>query len=149
MTLLKKMLAKTIPWIVLTLAVVLGIAYYLHMVKVDLKLPSITLLWLLIQIFFVIIPEEVFFRGFIQREIRKNLNNSAAGVLAVLVASLLFTLLHIFFIPDMSYLIAVFLTSLLYGAIYEMTGAIESSILTHLTVNTVHLFFFTYPMLNG
>ncbi len=141
------LLMATIPWMILTGVIILFLSEYLQIIRWDPKLPFITLTWLTLQLFFVVIPEEVFYRGFIQREIAKNLGNRLGGLLAVLTTSLLFSLIHIFFIPNLSYIIVVFVTSLLYGIIYQLTGKIESAIITHFFTNTCHFFFFTYPML--
>jgi hypothetical protein len=131
---------------VLTFIIILSLSNYLQIVKWDPKIPLISLTWITVQIFFTIIPEEVFYRGFIQREIAKNLNNRFAGVFAVLVTSLLFTLIH-FFTQNLAFLVLVFIASLLYGGVYQITGKIESALITHFFVNTCHFFFFTYPML--
>ena len=142
-----RMLLATIPWMLLTGIVILSLSKYLQIVEYDPKLPYITLTWFILQLFFVIIPEEVFYRGFIQKEIAKNLNNTFSGPLAILTTSLLFSLIHILFIPNLSFIILIFTTNLLYGTIYQLTGKIESSILTHLFTNTCHFLLFTYPML--
>ena len=141
------MLLATIPWMVLSGIIILALTQYLQIISWDPKFPLITPTWLILQLFFVVIPEEVFYRGFIQREIAKNLNNSFGGALAVLITSLLFALIHIFFIQNLAFIVVVFVTSILYGTIYQLTKKIESAILTHLFTNICHFFFFTYPML--
>ncbi len=145
---LYRMLLATVPWMILTSIAILFLTQYLQIIKWDPKLPLISLTWLVLQLFFVIIPEEVFYRGFIQREIAKNLANPFAGIFAILTTSLLSALLHILFIPNLAFITVVFVTNILYGGIYQITHKIESSILTHFFVNTLHFFFFTYPMLS-
>ncbi len=144
---LQRTLFIALPWMIFSSLVILSLSSYLQIIKWDPKLPLISLTWLTIQIFFIIIPEEVFYRGFLQHEISKNLNNRFGGVFAVLAISLLFTLIHLFFIQNLSFLSLVFVASILYGTVYQITGKIESAILTHFFVNTCHFFFFTYPML--
>lgn len=142
-----KMLLATIPWTLLTITAILFLSDYFHLVKWDPKFPLITGIWLLIQLFLVVIPEEVFYRGFIQHEIAKNLKIPLSGLFAVLLTSLIFALIHILFIPKFTFILCTFVTSLLYGTIYQLTGKIESSILTHYITNITHFFLFTYPML--
>lgn len=142
---LYNMLLKTLPWMLLTALIILPLAEFLNMVHWNPKFPTITFTWLTLQLFFVLIPEEVFYRGFLQREIALRLNNPFAGPLAVLVTSILFALLHLFFVPHLSFVIASFVASILYGTIYQITGKIESALLTHLFVNLCHFFLFTYP----
>jgi membrane protease YdiL (CAAX protease family) len=144
---LTSMLLATVPWMILSSIVIIFLSQYLGIIKWDPKLPMISFSWLVIQLFFVVIPEEVFYRGFIQNEIAKNLKNSFAGIFAVLSTSLLFSLIHLFFIPNLSFIACTFVISLFYGGIYQITGKIESSIITHYFTNICHFFFFTYPML--
>ncbi len=144
---LYNMLLKTIPWMLLTALIILPLAGFLNMIHWNPKFPSITFTWLTLQIFFVLIPEELFYRGFLQREISLRLNNPFAGPLAVLVTSLLFALLHLLFVPHLTFVLASFVASILYGTIYQITGKIESPLLTHFFVNLCHFFFFTYPVL--
>lgn len=142
-----KMLMITIPWCALTAFVVLGLGLYLNCILFAFKVPSITLAWLIVQLFFVVIPEEVFFRGFLQREIAQDLHNRVSGLLAVLVVSLLVGLVHLLMIPNTCFFLGAFITSLFYGGIYLITGSIESAIITHYFFNIIHFFFFTYPLL--
>ena len=142
------MLLMTVPWMIFSGIIILILTQYLHMIRWDPKLPTISLAWLTLQLFFVVIPEEVFYRGFIQREIAKNLNNPLGGVFAVLITSLLFSLVHLLFIPNLAFIVVVFITSLLYGAIYQISDSIESAILTHFFTNICHFFLFTYPLLS-
>ncbi len=143
----RKVLVAALPWSIFSCIVMIGIAYPLNVVDYDPKLPAISLIWLLIQIFFVAIPEEALYRGFIQKEITIGLNNSAAGILAVLLSSLLYGFMHLLVIPSLPYFIMAFISGVLYGAIYQITNRIEAAIITHLAVNIVHFFFFSYPML--
>lgn len=144
-----KMLTITIPWAVFSMIVLLGFASYANIAVFDLKIPSVSFLWLLINFFFVVIPEEAFFRGFLQGQITAALPNKAAPVLAVLVVSLLFGLAHLMFVHSFMFFLGAVLSGLLYGTIYQVTGTIESSIITHYAVNVVHFFFFSYPALNN
>ncbi len=142
-----QMLLATVPWMILSSVTIIFLSQYLEIIKWDPKLPLISLTWLIIQLFFVVIPEEVFYRGFIQKEIAKNLNNRFSGLFAILSTSLLFALIHLFFIPNLFFIACTFVISLFYGGIYQITGKIESSIICHYFTNICHFFFFTYPML--
>ncbi len=142
-------LLATIPWMIFTAFMIISLTQFLQIIKWDPKLPLITLMWLTIQLFFVVIPEEVFYRGFIQNEIAKRLNNPFGPTLAILITSLVFAMIHIIFLPNFAYITTVFITSILYGTIYQLTGKIESSIITHYFTNICHFFFFTYPMLQS
>lgn len=136
---------KTIALTILGVMILMVLALYLHLVDIDLKLPHISAIWLVINLFFVTIPEEAFFRGFLQREICEYINTKWAGPVSVIVVSLLFALLHFTFVRDFSFLSLTFIASLIYGSVYQMTRSIESSIFCHYLFNIVHFFCFTYP----
>ncbi len=138
---------KTIALTALGVIILMVLALYLHLVDIDIKLPGITPIWLISTLFFVTIPEEAFFRGFLQREISEHLNTKWAGPFSVIVVSLLFSLLHFTFIRDFSFLSLTFIASLIYGSVYHMTRSIESSIFCHYLFSVVHFFCFTYPAL--
>lgn len=140
-------LTQSLLWFVLTAIVLLGLAYSFEIITYDPKIPAITLMWILLQIFFVCIPEEAFLRGFLQREITRDLDNFASGFLAILVVSLLAGLMHLFAIPNFSYAFLAFMANLMYGLIFQFTKSIESSIIVHFLTNATHFFFFTYPIL--
>ena len=137
----------TIPWIAFSAFILLGFAKITNFVGFDIKLPSTSIYWLIINFFFVVIPEEAFYRGFLQNEITKNLPNKAGPILAILSVSLLFALIHIFFVPNLTFITLTFIASILYGTIFYFSKAIESSIITHFSINVIHFFFFSYPYL--
>lgn len=143
----RSVVLKTIALTALGVIILMVLALYLHLVDIDLKLPGITPIWLIANLFLVTIPEEAFFRGFLQREISEYLNTKWAGPFSVIVVSLLFALLHFTFLRDFSFLSLTFIASLIYGSIYQMTRSIESSIFCHYLFNVVHFFCFTYPAL--
>ena len=145
----KKVLMFTIPWTVATVIILLGFSLYMGQAKVDLKLPAPSFIWLVINLLFTVIPEEAFYRGFLQSEIVKTLPNRAAPILAILIVSLLFGFMHLLFVHSFGFVLAATLTGLLYGGIFQLTGSIEASIITHYLVNVVHFFFFSYPMLTA
>lgn len=145
---------KAILWksLILSLLGILGIlllGLHWNVIAWDPKLPLIAPLWLVIQLFFVAIPEEAFFRGFLQKQLYDWIGNhrflNALG--SITVTSLIFTLFHILYIGNVHYLLLIFAAGLLYGTLFQWTKAIESSIVCHFLLNTVHFFFFTYPLL--
>jgi len=125
------------------------LALHLNLIEIDLKLPHITGVWLVANLFLVAIPEEAFFRGFIQREINLALTTKWSGPFSVIATSLLFALLHFAFVNDLAFVSLTFIASLIYGSVYQITRSIESSILCHYLFNVVHFFCFTYPALEG
>jgi membrane protease YdiL (CAAX protease family) len=91
------------------------------------------------------IPQEGFWRGFLQRTLSSYFHDSKMGKwIALFVTSILFTLDHIYWSPNGAILGFVFLASLLYGAVYLFSKRIESAILTHFLLNLIHMTFFEY-----
>ena len=140
---------KTIALTALGVMILMVLALYLHLIDIDLKFPHISVIWLVVNLFFVTIPEEAFFRGFLQREINEYINAKWGGPVSVITVSLLFALLHFTFVHDFAFLSLTFIASLIYGSVYHMTRSIESSIFCHYLFNVIHFFCFTYPALSN
>ncbi len=112
------------------------------------KLPSFFFPRTLNNFIFISIPEEAFYRGFLQHELAHYLSHKkGGGWLALFFTSLIFTLAHIYWSPTLPILAFVFLASLLYGWVYMKSGKIESAILCHFLLNCVHMTFFSYHAL--
>ncbi|MFC7654409.1 CPBP family intramembrane metalloprotease [Pseudoduganella danionis] len=135
-----------------TVVVVMAAALASGFVHVDAKLPAYTLQFIVVNLFFTVIAEETFFRGLIQGQVARWLEQRwpqarCCGLLAVLVSALLFGVAHLGGGPAYAALAA--LAGVGYGYAYHATGRIEAAIATHLLVNTVHFLGFTYPALAG
>lgn len=116
-----------------------------HVVHFQPKFPPVTLIWLWANLILTSIPEEAFFRGFIQKNIASFFHSTKIGhMLAVILTSILFTTMHIYWAPSMAILIFVFIASVLYGICYAITNQIESSMITHFLLNAIHMFVFSY-----
>ena len=139
-------LVQSLLWMIITCTVLISLALYFNFIAYDPKIPAITLMWLILNLFFIAIPEEGFYRGFLQREITKDLNNYASGFLAITVVALLAGLGELFFVQNITYASLVFVANFLYGTIFFITGSIESAIIVHFLTNCTWFFFFTYPM---
>lgn len=111
----------------------------------DFKLPSYLGTRLLSNLILTSIPEEGFYRGFVQKKLCDYFKNTSMGnVLALILASLLFSASHIYWSPNSGILAFTFLTGLLYGGVYLFSGKIESAILCHFLFNLIHMTFFSY-----
>ena len=109
------------------------------------KVPTFATARLLSNFFLTSIPEEGFYRGFIQTTFYKYFENIRFGkILALLVTSTLFTAAHVYWTPNVQILGFVFLASLLYGGVYLISGKLESAILCHFLLNLIHMMFFSY-----
>jgi membrane protease YdiL (CAAX protease family) len=134
-----------------TVVAVMAAALASGFVRVDAKLPAYTLQFIVVNLF-TVIAEETFFRGLIQGQLARWLEQRWpqarwCGLLAVLVSALLFGAAHLGGGPAYAALAA--LAGVGYAYAYHATRRIEAAIATHLLVNTVHFLGFTYPALAG
>jgi membrane protease YdiL (CAAX protease family) len=101
-------------------------------------------LWAAVNLFFVCLTEEAFFRGFIQRELNVALRGTRGGTaIAIAVSAGLFGLAH--FGGGMSYVVLATAAGVGYAFVYQRTRSIEMSMLAHFALNAVHFLLFTYP----
>lgn len=145
-----RMLRTALPLSLAGIAILMGLSLFFGMIRWDPKIPTMALIWLMNNLVFVSIPEEAFFRGFMQREIYRWCNqHPLAAFASICIPSVFFSLVHLIWVADLSFLCLVFMASLIYGTIYQLTQSIEASILCHFGVNAVHFFLFTYPALRS
>ena len=89
----------------------------------------------------VALAEEFFFRGFLQQLLARGLRSQIAGLL---IASLLFGLVHLWFraFPNWRFAVLASITGVFYGLAFMRTGSVRASMVTHaLVVSTWRLFF--------
>ena len=121
-------------------SLVFMIAVGFMLIKPEFSLPQWWWLFMLNNLFFVCIIEEVFFRGFIQQKLTQKLSPE----IALLITSVLFGLVH--FSGGIVYVFVATIAGLLYGFTYMYTGRVSAAIAMHFTLNMVHFLCFTYPM---
>ncbi len=111
----------------------------------DYKQPSYMGTRVLSNLILTSIPEEGFYRGFIQKILCNYFKKIRMGnVLALILTSLLFSASHIYWSSNLGILAFTFLTGLLYGSVYLFSAKIESAILCHFLFNLIHMTFFSY-----
>jgi len=133
-----KMLRVTVPIALIGLILLSIVALKMSVIHLAPRLSLDIFSWLSTQLFLVTIPEEAFFRGFIQREIYLWFGKTPlAACGAICIASLFFVLVHLAWVGSFPLLCLIFVASLLYGVLYQWTGAIESSIFCHFLFNMI------------
>lgn len=131
---------------ILTLIAVIGLALALGYVRPAIKWPAFTWLFAVVNLLFVCVAEEAFFRGFLQHRLARYLsrkNVPAAVTIAIAVCAVLFGLSH--FGGGLGYVTLATVAGIGYGYVYQRTQRIEAPILTHFALNMVHFIGFTYP----
>ncbi|HEX8613493.1 MAG TPA: CPBP family intramembrane glutamic endopeptidase [Telluria sp.] len=134
-------------WIILgTPLVVLPIGLLVGYVEVDFKLFAYTPVFIALNLLFTCVAEEAFFRGFIQEQLTRAMARWKAGpAIAMCLAALLFGLAHAR--GGWLFVALATLAGLGYGYAYLRSQRIETAILTHLALNSIHFIAFTYPRL--
>lgn len=136
---------KAVPLILIFIFGLAALALGLGAIKWQLKLPSHFLVRIISNMFLVVIPEEAFFRGFLQREFATQIGKGWLGKgIGIASAALVFMLFHLAWTASPAMLSLVFVAGLIYGLIYEIGGHLEGSIFCHFGVNILHMIFFTY-----
>ncbi|MGV3345981.1 CPBP family intramembrane glutamic endopeptidase [Enterobacteriaceae bacterium LUAb1] len=129
-------------WLLLAAAVpaLLLVAVILGGLRIEPHLPSWLPQFILINLFFVSLAEEALFRGGLQQQLQK----IAGGWGGLLIASLLFGLVHL----AGGVLLVVFatLSGVIYGLAWWWSGRLWVATLFHFALNLTHLLFFTYPV---
>ncbi len=140
-----RILVRSLPIAMGGIVILMIFAYRYGFIDFDPKLTWIFFPWAFSNFFFVTIPEEAFYRGFLQKEITALIKNRFAPLFGIILVSLLFAGLHLLFINSFKYALLAFLAGIIYGAAYEWTRSVEGPILCHFLFNAVHFVFFTYP----
>ena len=139
-------LKKTWPVMLVTVAAVMAFAVGVGFVHPDFKLPSVTLQFIVVNLFFTVVAEEAFFRGFLQARLAASLARFRYGPwIAVLISALLFGAAHLAGGP--AYALLATIAGLGYAYVYQTTQRIEAPILIHIVLNTIHFVGFTYPFI--
>ena len=107
-------------------------------------------MFILDNLLLVCVVEEVFFRGFIQDQIKKlflykQYNPRISSVLAIIISAIYFGFAH--YHSGVIMIILAAIAGVGYGFVFNRSGRIESAILTHFGLNFIHFLFFTYPAL--
>ena len=112
-----------------------------NFIKVDINIPSILLEWVISNLFFVSLIEEVICRGIIQDKIKSVIPNHAS--LSIIFASVIFGCAH--YRGGAVYVALSTVAGLFYGYTYDRTRSIINPVIVHFGLNLIHLLFFTYP----
>ncbi|UTA47636.1 CPBP family intramembrane metalloprotease [Simiduia sp. 21SJ11W-1] len=126
----------------------LGLTAWLLGAQWDVKFSAFALLFALANLSFVILCEEIFFRGVIQQQLFAQLSrrfSSPASIqLALVTSAVIFGALH--FAGGLFYVGLATIAALLYGWLYWRAASLWAAMGAHLGVNLVHFIFLQYPL---
>lgn len=141
-----KLIKQTLLIAVITIVILMSTAMLVGYVRPDFKFTEFTILFLVVNLFFTVIAEEVFFRGFLQDRLATSIAHFRYGrIIAVLCSAILFGLVHI--AGGAVYVFLATLGGMGYAYAYHVTRRIEAPIFIHFMVNAIHFIGFTYPHL--
>ena len=127
-------------------ALVIGTALVVGFIRLDIKLPSYTLVFLASNLLLTCVAEESLFRGFLQEGLTNALSHTRSSVrswLPVGISALLFGVAHAG--GGIPYLLLACVAGIAYSLSYAYARRIEAPILTHFAVNAVQFVGFSYP----
>ncbi|ASK29367.1 hypothetical protein CEY12_04305 [Chryseobacterium sp. T16E-39] len=140
----KSALKKSGSLVVMAILLLMGLTLLFNFVKIDVKFHQYFIIWAINNLLFVVMAEEVLFRGFFQRHLSL-LNIKNSGIIAVFVAALSFGALH--WLGGLLYVVYASIAGVMYGWIYQRSKNIALNIISHFVLNLIHIIFFTYPFL--
>jgi uncharacterized protein len=141
-----KLVKNIAPSAFFVIFIIAILSFSFKFVWFDPKLSPSLPIWAVTNLLFVCVTEEGFFRGFVQKYLCLTLRHVNYGnIIAIVFSSILFGLSH--FTGGPRYVILATIAGVGYGWIYWRTQRVESSIITHFSLNLVHFLFFTYPAL--
>lgn len=117
-----------------------AMALGLGLVAPEFSVPDWLWIFVLNNLLFTCVAEEVLFRGYIQQI----LNRYFSHWVAIGIASALFGLAH--FSGGAAFILLAAYAGALYGVTYYWTGRLSMAIAIHFAFNLIHLLFFTYPL---
>jgi uncharacterized protein len=140
----KQDISQILISLIVCISIIFILSYLFGYIKFDPKLPSILGIWVLNNLLFVCMAEEVIFRGFIQKKLKSLLmQKTNLSYLHIIITALIFGLVH--FKGGVLYIILAAISGLIYGYIYDKTNKISCALIVHFGLNLAHLIFFTYP----
>jgi len=147
----ERLLKVALPFAIGGIAIMIYFSLFSDLIHWDPKFTPRFWIFAIINLIFVTVIEEAFFRGFFQNELLRWLGGKGylANVGSVFLTALAFALLHFQWVANPYFLALVFIAGIIYGSIYQFTKAIEASILCHWLLNITHFALFTYPVLRS
>ncbi|MCI5051536.1 MAG: CPBP family intramembrane metalloprotease [Simkaniaceae bacterium] len=142
-----KTAAMAIPYAIVSAVVLVLIGFGLKCIGYDFKFTPKIVIWAFFNLILQVIPEEAFYRDYLQKNLRELFPSFWANVSIYLVIAFFFALTHFMTVPKLSFAILSFIASLLYSGIYQLSGRPEGSMMCRFIVNIVHFWFFTYPII--
>ena len=122
------------------------LSFIIGIIKFEPKIPWFIGIFIISNLFFTCIAEELFFRKLIQDNIKTVFYKSKySKLLGITASASVFGIVHL--AGGIRYCLVAFVAGIFYAYIYEKTKKVEAPIFVHFFLNLIHILFFTYPAL--
>ena len=143
----RKVWRIALPVMVVNVLVIVALSMSIGYLNFAPKYTALFWIWAVHNLLLTCLGEEVFFRGFIQRELTMRFSHLEHGTwLAVIVAAALFGAAH--FAGGWQYMLLAALAGTGYGLVFMKTQRLEMAMLAHFAMNATHFLLFAYPRLS-
>lgn len=130
-------------YIVFGTLAIYAIGYAIGFVRFDITIGLLLFPWLVRNLLFTVVAEEMLLRGVLQDRIETAIKHRNAPWIALLLASTLFGLVHIY--GGIGLAVLATLAGVLYGYVYIKSRMIETAMLAHIVLNAGTASLFYYP----
>ncbi|MBI5274066.1 MAG: CPBP family intramembrane metalloprotease [Chlamydiales bacterium] len=125
---------------IVTIALLVMCKWIVFSPKINLAM----LLWFVLVCFIKIIPEEGFFRGFMQKEL-SNIPKKGMVIVSIALTAIVYAFSGMILIPSLSFFLLRVIISILLSLIYHWTKQVETPITCRILIEAMHFFLFSYP----
>lgn len=144
---LRKVWRIALPVMVVNVLVLVALSMSMGYLNFAPKYTPLFWIWAVHNLLLTCLGEEVFFRGFIQRELTLRFSHLEQGAwFAVIIAAALFGAAH--FAGGWQYALLAALAGIGYGMVFMKTQRLEMAMLAHFAMNATHFLLFAYPHLS-
>lgn len=114
--------------------------------KFEMKFPSITLAFILVNLLVTVLAEEIYFRLILQEGMQRYIKSRYSKWITALVVGYVFFMVHGFLIPNGALSAVYLVAAMLYSFTYAKYQNIVTNIALHFILNLLHFIFLPYPL---
>lgn len=137
---------KGLPLAIVTSIIGIAILWAFGWIVYSPKISLGMLSWFLLICFIEIIPEEAFFRGFMQKEL-SHIPKRGMVIISILLTAIVYACSGIVLSTSMYFFLSRFIISILLSIIYHYTKQVETPVFSRIFMEGTHFFLFSYPLL--
>lgn len=140
---LARTLSRVLPVIIAGCLPIYILALIIGFSTIDITASMTLIVWMLRNLFFTVVAEEAFFRGFIQSRLQNAIPSVHAQTFAIAISAAAFGSVHLY--GGWQYGLLATLAGGMYAYAFHKTGRLEAAIVSHIALNTGHILLLSYP----